>query len=387
VHADNLPRRHKCDLCEEAFQLKSDLQKHKEQEHSPAHRYKCTECEKSFTERYRLKLHKEQKHIKKFETMAMPVYEIKAGDTEIDPVDILNIYGEKMVLINSNAPPISQRHQFKKLTGVELKFNNGKMTVNKAMSVQNNYVNLISKKRGMTVQTLSGKFDTERLNYAAMWSRFNSTRTYIEDKDVDRDCQYDQIFADKFNISLGTDNEHNENFEKGHCMGRHAGGNDLISNLVYQTKRENRGPVSAIEAFLDYLVTEGYEDISFVSGVIFKDDIEDVYLANNNTNHGIEKDFPIAYYRVYMAKKDGKYFFWSFLTPYFGLPKTNDQFKPIYERTKDYFIDMDDLTRITGIRFANQHQKENLGGINIMLGKQVQCAGRVIKLRDQQKKV
>jgi hypothetical protein len=172
-------------------------------------------------------------------------------------------------------------------------------------------------------------------------------------------------FAKAFNKSLGPGNIYNEYFDVGHCMGRQSGGSDLKSNLVYQSARSNRGPIRKVEMFLEVLVEAGFEDVAFVSGVLFKEDINNIYLLNNNCSQDIEMPFPIAWYRVYSAKKNGKYFFWAFLIPYFGLTANS-------VRGPEYLIDLDTLTSISGIRFVSAVQKKNLGGVNVRLGGQAQ---------------
>jgi hypothetical protein len=92
--------------------------------------------------------------------------------------------------------------------------------------------------------------------------------------------------------------------------------------------------------FLEGLVEAGFEDVSFVSGVLFKEDINNIYLTNNNCSQDIERPFQIAWYRVYSAKKNGKFYFWAFLIPYFGLTANS-------VRGHEYFIDLDTLTSIS----------------------------------------
>jgi hypothetical protein len=185
--------------------------------------------------------------------------------------------------------------------------------------------------------------------------------------------------------------DHHPDFlERGHSVARDIGGSDVQSNIQTQSERSNRGIKKFVDLWQQKLYDVGYEKISFLDGIVFKDQIRDKFLVNPGPGFKVEVngemlDVPYAGYHVYSAWKGGENHLFCFFWPQYGLPNEGDVYTDwtagkMWNLIKKYAIDPDVLADIIGFRFITETLKLKTKFVNVLNGNGA-CYG-AIKIPD-----
>ncbi len=246
---------------------------------------------------------------------------------------------------------------------------NGKISVNSSMLLGRNYVNLVSERFQSAAlgPTSDLTKDDKDFNH---WTSLANPRKRVREFDdrTSEDNQFDYEMFQKFNELILNPTE---KLVAGHLVDRDCGGSDLKSNLIPQSGRSNCGITCIAEGFIDLLFDMGFDTVSFFCGVLYKDQINNAYLSTENADwekvaFGDGKSVPIGCYSDYLARKDGLYYLYCFVWPYFGLPvlplvrgKVSS-----WDVLKNFAVHPDFLAKLIGFRFLNAELKAKISFVN-----------------------
>jgi hypothetical protein len=299
--------------------------------------------------------------------MKEPECGIKPEAVRIPVPDLWPFQKNMVLMVESDTNDQSNlNEQYCHLPNKKGQNNDGEIIVEANMTCGYKYVNVMSLKYKQTLFSCTETYNKADADY------FNVRNTAFPRSNV-------KFHEELIRVHNGKMKSRNHWYQpdflqEGHSVARDIGGLDVQWNIQTQSGRSNQGIKKFVDLWQRKLYDVGYEKISFLDGILFKDQIRDEFLANSGSEYKVDVngenfDVPYAGYHVYSAWKGDKNHLFCFFWPQYGLSeelnlRSDWSAKKWWNTIKKYAIDPDLLAELIGFRFITETLKSKTEFVN-----------------------